>query len=273
MLTFGPANGPAASAAEAASKKDVEHSAEVKSDEQVEAQSSSAADSNKTKSGLNAKKAISYNDKHDRERDPEQSWMKKIWTDPVAIFTGLLFFATLALWYSTFRLGVGTDDTSRRQLRAYIAVDRIWFVSCREMTQQMPENTQPLTISPFTDDLMVSIANYGQTPAHDVEIWHESTNNIGDDFAYPFKGPYPMVAPQMLHPTQINKICLESGGRRIRFNTQFYVYGRILYRDIYDRWWRTTFSYSHENNSRFEPDGKYNKESGPYKGRDEALSA
>src|ERR1700733_4819113 len=46
----------------------------------------------------------------------------KITDTLVALFTALLFFATLALWWATRGLVVGADETARRQLRAYISI-------------------------------------------------------------------------------------------------------------------------------------------------------
>ena len=80
----------------------------------------------------------------------------------------------------------------------------------------------------------------------------------------------------MLHPTQTYTTGLASESAinpPITHNSQFYTYGRIIYRDIYERWWRTTYCYSHEGQNRFVPYGTYNKEDGDYKNREAALNA
>jgi len=43
----------------------------------------------------------------------------------IAAFTALLFAATFFLWFTTRNLVRGADDTSKRQLRAYLGVERI----------------------------------------------------------------------------------------------------------------------------------------------------
>lgn len=57
--------------------------------------------------------------KNERE---EEDWWAKLIADPIALFTCLLFFATLALWWTTRKLVLGAEDTATRQLRAYVSV-------------------------------------------------------------------------------------------------------------------------------------------------------
>jgi hypothetical protein len=56
---------------------------------------------------------------------PVFGYRLKVTDTLVAVFTALLFFATLALWLSTRALVRGAEDTAERQLRAYVFLDSI----------------------------------------------------------------------------------------------------------------------------------------------------
>lgn len=73
----------------------------------------------------------------------------------VAIFTGLLFLATLALYFATKDLADGEAESAERQLRAYIGVETM------TLAKFSPDN------APFCDG---SIKNYGQTPASSLQV-------------------------------------------------------------------------------------------------------
>ena len=54
---------------------------------------------------------------------------------------------------------------------------------------------------------------------------------------------------------------------------QGWVWGHLIYRDIYERWWRTNFFYAHHSQSKFTPETEHNNEQGPYKTEADALRA
>ena len=39
-----------------------------------------------------------------------------------------------------------------------------------------------------------------------------------------------------------------------------YIFGKVVYRDIFDNWWGTCFCYEYEGGALFRPHGDYNKE-------------
>jgi hypothetical protein len=90
---------------------------------------------------------------------PEKNWLERFETDPVATFTGLLFFATLALWWSTRSLVKDAKDSTERQLRAYIGIEHA-FITAGKYGRDV--------------EIKIIIKNHGQTPAysasHGVEI-------------------------------------------------------------------------------------------------------
>lgn len=98
-----------------------------------------------------------------REREEKAKLDRRLvdLTNDVAIFTGglfaatiALFLATCALWWSTRRLVKGAEDTAKRQLRAYI------HVPSTELT------IHPEEIGGWTAN--VTIKNFGQTPAYNM---------------------------------------------------------------------------------------------------------
>lgn len=119
----------------------------------------------------------------------EEGWWAKLFADPVAFFTCLLFFATLALWWATRRLVVGAEKSSERQLRAYIS-SRPDFI----------HSFSPKTLA----TMRYTIENHGQTPAYSMR-----NSAVVDILPYPlpeeFKFPplpESMGAPMTLHPKE-----------------------------------------------------------------------
>jgi hypothetical protein len=83
---------------------------------------------------------------------PLLGYRLKITDTLVAAFTALLFFATLALWWSTRSLVRGAEETAQRQLRAYV------FVETASITHVDDNEGVP--------EAIVTIKNFGQTPAY-----------------------------------------------------------------------------------------------------------
>jgi hypothetical protein len=157
------------------------------------------------------------------------------------LFVGTAFLAwfTYKLWKKTGDLVEETNDEAKRGLRAYVAVEEIYFAK---------------------GGVKVRIKNYGKTPAHEVTLWSNSaTSEPPHDFAYPYNGD-PMVDEQMLHPLQTYARALPLGFSPTLVTRAYFPYGRIVYRDIYARWWSTHFCYLAEGEGAFVPWGNHNKE-------------
>lgn len=92
----------------------------------------------------------------EKEESPGDGWWGKLWDDPIALFTALLFFATLALFWATYRLVAGADLTAERQLRAYV------FVSLADGEKLFLDENGCLSAP-------LIIKNYGQTPAYNLK--------------------------------------------------------------------------------------------------------
>jgi hypothetical protein len=180
---------------------------------------------------------------HRQEKANEDWWLTKstIW---LAAWTTILAIFTFCLWLATRNLVREDQDTAKRELRAYVALEKMSFEGAG------------------SDTLVLGIKNFGQTPAQDVLLYFNYSvprpqHGIGESMG-PFKGR------QMLHP-----------GMGVNFSPAspesceyFWYWGHITYRDIFNRWWRTNFCYSHSPVTDFTPDtfdptGAHNNEYGP----------
>jgi hypothetical protein len=195
---------------------------------------------------VNANNEQSTNDK------PEKNWLERFETDPVATFTGLLFFATLALWLSTRDLVNDAKDTAKRQLRAYVSIEKIFFKK---------SSASPLAST--TDKLNIIVKNYGQSPAYRMTIRCEpsfNSNQPGKNFEFSEL----LVDEQMLHPSQDFTVLVKKDPAFGFQAANFYVFGRMVYHDIHGEWWITDVCYRYRK-GRFMPHGDQNYERGPYK--------
>jgi hypothetical protein len=159
------------------------------------------------------------------------------------------FFATLAtlsiasftftLWLATNKLWVASENTAKRQLRAYV-----FICDARRITAHIPA----LGVS-------IEIKNTGQTPAYDVTLY---TGAVFD--ADPFTsirpalkkegfyliGPGEFVTHRMtLEPVlTANELILIQSGK-----VKVFVYGFCDYRDAFNTMQRTDFCVEYTDNS------------------------
>jgi hypothetical protein len=190
------------------------------------------------------------------EKCCEESPWKGIFEGMTGIATAILAITTIVIAVFTIYLYQIGKDTARKELRAYIALEQIYFID---------------PVNPLAP--RIKVKNYGQTPAYAMEIWTgippRPMGVLPEGFDYPYNTlntDKPLVSAQMLHPEQ----SFERGAafsRPFIPTEQFHIYGRVTYRDIYNRWWATRFCYLHERNGQFAPNGEYNGEDGPYKER------
>ena len=139
------------------------------------------------KAPTDIEKPIPYTKSNGEKKD--EGWWAKLFADPVAFFTCLLFVATFALWWATRRLVVGAEQSSKQQLRAYIS-SRPDFIFGFSPTQ--------LACMRYT------IENHGQTPAYSVR--HIAKVDIlpfplPSDFKFPTLPPF-APASLSLHPRE-----------------------------------------------------------------------
>jgi hypothetical protein len=180
---------------------------------------------------------------HEEEDDvqPENRWMYRFTTDPVATFTGLLFAATVLLWWATRGLVKGAEQTAERQLRAYVVAEA---ASIRDA-----DSSQSFGVT-------VVIHNFGQTPAYkyatslNVQLVEASTNSITELLTNPKSqqtqasiGPGAIIlANSTLRAfAPAERAALASG------TTTLFVFGEIRYTDAFGaaRYTRFRYLYGH----------------------------
>jgi hypothetical protein len=199
----------------------------------------------------------------------------------IAAFTWTLWQSTEKLWLAGKNELAHSEDTVRRQLRAYIGVEADDFAF--QIPSEHDPDYEPIDIATakpgliFSDFLNVTIRNFGQTPAHDVTVfaytiyttpfgstppndWFETIDDTrGRSILSRF-----VLQPQQSAVSkhfQLNVLPLRQA--RLR-QTSVYVWGHIYYRDIYNRPWRTLFCYAwepwHVSGQRFVPYEHHNGE-------------
>ncbi len=210
-------------------------------------------------------------------------WLNALSTAFLAVFTVVLALGTIGLYLATKNLVEGTDDTAKRQLRAYVGV------GANDFSFELPDETDPaykpvdLNAPPqiLKDFLVINVKNFGQTPAHDVVVFGNVTPTLGasdlpQDFFSKMGSPDKIdastgifVSTLMLQPQQTatsKHVILDVRpftAAKSR-NVTIFVWGQIYYKDIYERTWRTRFCYSwepwHPPGARFVPYKTHNDE-------------
>jgi hypothetical protein len=137
----------------------------------------------------------------------------------------LLSAATFGLWYATWRLVKGGEQTAERQLRAYVGIE-----SCKVTTDNWGQ----------TFYVEVQLKNAGQTPAYNVShriIAGLQVRLEPPDFAMPFRSPGIIpVAPGMTFaaaaPVAIGG---PSGVATIGSGRIIFAWGRVDYLDAFGK--------------------------------------
>jgi hypothetical protein len=200
----------------------------------VSATNTSAPPTSETKQPLTRSNLV---DEQNNEKKNE-SWLFKFLADPIAVFTGLMLLVNIGLWAATRRLVLGAEDTSRRQLRAYISVEPKDF--------RILSSENPLGI-------MVHLINHGNTPAHDViddVVISVQPNPLPAEFEFPYPAISVNRTPFVLYPGQprqlerygheplaVDDLAKLNDGNKFRV----YFFGLIRYVDVFNIYQSTKF--------------------------------
>jgi hypothetical protein len=206
----------------------------------------------------------------------------------MVLVTAAVAGSTYFLYSATKGLVAGTENTAQRQLRAYVGVgaDDFGFDTPGEndpnYTPIDPAN--PVAGQIYKDFLTIKVKNFGQTPAYGVVVFGNLATTspfaamLPDDFftaRVPMRDVIPNVPIRpftsrfILQPEQtavskhaIFDVRAITAARQRQISV--YVWGRIYYRDIFERPWRTMFCYVwepwHPPSPRFVPYETYNGE-------------
>ena len=154
-----------------------------------------------------------------------QGYRLKITDTLVAVFTALLFIATVALCWATQRLVRGADQTAERQLRAYLGIDKSRFRN-----------------EAYYAQYEVGFRNFGTTPANNVRIRLDTDlRDADDDRPFTIGPDFQSYGP--LSPGQITMALYEEDADfdTAQWNSIYdgskvlYVFGEILSEDVFDR--------------------------------------
>jgi hypothetical protein len=181
----------------------------------------------------------------------------------LTVITGLLARFTWKLWTETGNLVSGAEQTAKRQLRAHVFMDN---GSISNVANPLPTYVGVPTPNPAAVNfpavgpiIQMQIKNYGQTPAYDVIHWTavpvirefplnpqiplpRRTKIPGAIFTRATMGPQGGIKKviTMNAPLTAQEIAdLRSGNKAI------YVWGTIVYQDIFQKWQRTRYRMIH----------------------------
>lgn len=175
-------------------------------------------------------------------------WWLVLPTWLLALVSIALALYTARLWKATSALLQDVRNTTRRELRSYVALDDIFFSEAAEGAAGVQK---------------LRIRNFGQTPASRMSIWCERASHLPQEGVKPFYDA-PIVDGHLLHPVQSFTLGLAAAPLYRLGKPGFYTYGRIVYTDIYGQWWVTRFCHRYEGDGNFVPHGDYNTEEGPF---------
>ena len=188
-----------------------------------------------------------------RDEPAQEWWQRSDWWLVISVWMFALIalalvFYTSKLWKGTSELLKTTADAGKKELRAYVALDEIFF-------EEAGDN------APGVHKLR--IRNYGQTPGYRMSIWCERASHLPKEGVTPYYDT-PVVDGQLLHPVQPYTVSLAAAPLYRIGKPGFFTYGRVVYHDIYGEWWVTKFCYRYEGDGSFVPHGEYNNEEGPF---------
>jgi hypothetical protein len=177
--------------------------------------------------------------------------------------------------------------TAKHQLRAYVGVKRWQIESAAPVEPDGKHDTGEVvsTGAVFTDFLAVTMQNFGSTPATDVTFIGGviSINAFGKSLPPDFdfyksndlkasRPPNYFTSHFSLYPgeTEISKVPITDSAALQNIKdarlqkASIFVWGRIYYRDIYERHWRTKACHAwepwHSHGERFVPYSDHNGE-------------
>lgn len=172
-------------------------------------------------------------------------WFCRLVSDPMNVMTAVIAFFTIGLYL------IG-KQTAKRQLRAYVALEDIYFMWKDEFL--------PLSKREFSDTQRIRVKNYGPTSASNLRIAVERTMSRERPMHMSVE-----VASYTLPPNQrFGRTLTETLAFRSTTDL-FWTHGEVSYTDIYGRLWVSEFCFRYDGIGCFTPDTEHNRERGPYR--------
>ena len=157
-----------------------------------------------------------------------------LFTGLLSVYTARLYYATKGVWGATENLVLGAEDTTRRQLRAYVHMEAAAITNVKVGGQPKAK---------------ITIRNSGKTPAHNMVQW----SNMGfDHFPPKIVPPDGMEKNMPSHPLAPNGAIYATPGIPIALTAYqidgltkgevaIYVVGGIRYDDVFGVTHTTTY--------------------------------
>jgi hypothetical protein len=182
--------------------------------------------------------------------------------------TGILAASTIGLWIVTAHAGKRQSEdmrrsinaataAERRQLRAYVGVEKIWF-DLPHMSYLNWKAPRPVPPGYFYEDkALVEIKNFGGTPAYEVGVtinWQIMRYGLILPIGYTLPQYAEERSPSSSQVIDVGKtftatinirdlLVFQEADARV---SSLYIYGHILYTDVYGRRWRRGYRYMYE---------------------------
>lgn len=180
-------------------------------------------------------KSASATDKKEDEKKCE--FTNRLTTDPIYLLTFFLVAATFGLWWATHRLVTGSENTAKRQLRAYV------FVSLADGEKMFHDDKSGCLSAPLI------IKNYGQTPAYKMKcnvfigILKKPLSEQLDPPNYDNGSIGCLASGQVVrqYPTLPRKIDIPERNLILNGTHAIYVWGYLEYMDIFKSTQRVQF--------------------------------
>ena len=148
----------------------------------------------------------------------------------------LLFLATLGLWYATWRLVTGADDTAKRQLRAYVAVTEIVMNEFRHADVMGANGIFAGPVHSYR--ISAKIENTGQTPTRRAIVninWEARDDDLPDDFAFSDgESEVAAIGARSSYHTPGFFISIAEIQRGIARHRRVFVWGWVDYDDVFE---------------------------------------
>jgi hypothetical protein len=187
-------------------------------------------------SGAGDDKQRNYGERFVSYVESREKFFTTFGTMIIAAFTVFLALATAFLYFATRSLVEGAEDTSQKQLRAYVGM------------HSMETTVYPFQAGGFAFIAHAELRNFGQTPAYDLTVQSNAAIDVPE--AVPFndlQGPVKAAGGSIafrdagVHVnvgwpiSEQDKIALYERKKIVFF------WGTARYRDAFDKWHHFTF--------------------------------
>ena len=182
-------------------------------------------------------------DNQDHNADCNRGWWQKLWTDPIATFTGALFLATLFQVIFTWRALQESRKANEAARAAESNTNSALVISSRPYV--FVRDFAPIPVGnpqqPFGWRCVVIWENSGATPTQNLRMrvnWASFQNKLSDDYDFPDLGGNEgesavVIPPRAQTTTTAFTLTFENAISLIEERMFTYIWGWAEYSDIF----------------------------------------